>query len=53
MGRKYNNPIATILLISDASTSDADSVDFVVSRAEAAKYVLPPGHLIRISTNNL
>jgi Mg-chelatase subunit ChlD len=39
MGRKYNNPIATIMLISDASTSDADSVDFVVSRAEAAKYV--------------
>lgn len=37
MGRKYNNPIATIMLISDASTSDADSVDFVVSRAEAAK----------------
>ena len=42
MGRKYNNPIATINLISDASTSDADSVDFVVSRAEAAKYVSPP-----------
>lgn len=37
MGRKHNNPIATIMLISDASTSDADSVDFVVSRAEAAK----------------
>ncbi len=37
MQRKYNNPIATITLISDASTSDADSVDFVVSRAEAAK----------------
>jgi Mg-chelatase subunit ChlD len=37
MQRKYNNPIATIMLISDASTSDADSVDFVVSRAEAAK----------------
>jgi Mg-chelatase subunit ChlD len=37
MQRKHNNPIATILLISDASTSDADSVDFVVSRAEAAK----------------
>ncbi len=37
MQRKYNNPIATILLISDASTSDADSVDFVISRAEAAK----------------
>lgn len=42
MNRKYNNPIATIMLISDASTSDADSVDFVVSRAEAAKYVLSP-----------
>lgn len=42
MGRKYNNPIATIMLISDASTSDADSVDFVVSRAEAAKYDPPP-----------
>jgi len=39
MQRKYNNPIATIMLISDASTSDVDSVDFVVSRAEAAKYV--------------
>lgn len=37
MQRKHNNPIATILLISDVSTSDADSVDFVVSRAEAAK----------------
>lgn len=40
MQRKYNNPIATILLISDASTSDADSVDFVVSRAEAAKIAI-------------
>lgn len=37
MQRKNNNPIATILLISDASTSDTDSVDFVASRAEAAK----------------
>ena len=37
MQRKSNNPIATILLISDSSTSDADSVDFVLSRAEAAK----------------
>lgn len=37
MQRKYNNSIATIMLISDASTADADSVDFVVSRAEAAK----------------
>lgn len=37
MQRKANNPIGTILLISDSSTSDAESVDFVVSRAEAAK----------------
>ncbi|CRG83162.1 Serine/threonine-protein kinase TAO1-B [Talaromyces islandicus] len=37
MQRKSNNPISTILLISDSSTSDPDSVDFVVSRAEAAK----------------
>lgn len=37
MQRKHSNPIATIMLISDASTSDVDSVDFVVSRAEAAK----------------
>ena len=40
MQRKHNNPIATILLISDASTADADSVDFVVSRAEAAKITI-------------
>lgn len=40
MQRKYNNPIATIMLISDASASDADSVDFVVSRAEAAKITI-------------
>lgn len=42
MQRKANNPIATILLISDSSTSDAESVDFVVSRAEAAKFVHLP-----------
>ncbi|KAI9786973.1 MAG: hypothetical protein M1835_002910 [Candelina submexicana] len=40
MQRKSNNPIATILLISDSSTSDAESVDFVVSRAEAAKVAI-------------
>ncbi|ORY69585.1 uncharacterized protein BCR38DRAFT_480766 [Pseudomassariella vexata] len=40
MQRKYNNPIASIMLISDASTSDVDSVDFVVSRAEAAKIAI-------------
>jgi hypothetical protein len=39
MQRKSNNPLSSILLISDSSTSDAESVDFVVSRAEAAKYV--------------
>lgn len=37
MQRKSNNPIASILLISDSSTADGESVDFVVSRAEAAK----------------
>ena len=37
MQRRSNNPIASILLISDSSTSENDSVDFVVSRAEAAK----------------
>lgn len=41
MQRKTSNPIATILLISDASTAENESVDFVVSRAEAAKYVFP------------
>ncbi|KAI2613288.1 Pleckstrin homology domain-containing protein [Hypoxylon sp. NC1633] len=59
MQRKYNNPIATIMLISDASTSDADSVDFVVSRAEAAKITIhsfglgmthKPDTMIQLST---
>ncbi|KAI9827923.1 MAG: hypothetical protein M1819_006866 [Sarea resinae] len=40
MQRRSNNPIATILLISDSSTSDAESVDFVISRAEAAKVAI-------------
>ncbi|KAL8956810.1 MAG: hypothetical protein Q9193_005763 [Seirophora villosa] len=40
MQRKASNPVATILLISDSSTSDAESVDFVVSRAEAAKVAI-------------
>lgn len=39
MQRKSANPISNILLISDSSTSDPESVDFVVSRAEAAKFV--------------
>ncbi|KXS94426.1 hypothetical protein AC578_3545 [Pseudocercospora eumusae] len=34
---KSSNPLSHILLISDSSISDPDSVDFVVSRAEAAK----------------
>lgn len=37
MGRKTSNPIATILVISDAPSGGEESVDFVVSRAEAAK----------------
>ncbi|KAL3477924.1 hypothetical protein BJX99DRAFT_225085 [Aspergillus californicus] len=37
MQRKLSNPVSSILLISDSSTSDPESVDFVVSRAEAAK----------------
>ncbi|KAL1655695.1 hypothetical protein SLS61_001718 [Didymella pomorum] len=37
MQRKSSNPLASILLISDSSTSDVESVDFVISRAEAAK----------------
>jgi hypothetical protein len=37
MQRKFANPLASILLISDSSTSDPESVDFVVQRAEAAK----------------
>lgn len=37
MQRKAANPISGIMLISDSTTSDIESVDFVVSRAEAAK----------------
>ncbi|KIW02081.1 hypothetical protein, variant [Verruconis gallopava] len=40
MQRKSANPISSILLISDSSTSDAESVDFVVQRAEAAKVTI-------------
>ncbi|KAJ5271850.1 hypothetical protein N7524_005119 [Penicillium chrysogenum] len=40
MQRKFNNPVSTILLISDSSISDPESVDFVVSRAEAAKVTI-------------
>lgn len=37
MQRKATNPISTILLISDSTTADGESVDFVIQRAEAAK----------------
>lgn len=37
MQRRSINPLSHIILISDSSTSDPESVDFVVSRAEAAK----------------
>lgn len=37
MQRKAANPISGVMLISDSTTSDIESVDFVVSRAEAAK----------------
>ncbi|KAF2201146.1 von Willebrand and RING finger domain-containing protein [Delitschia confertaspora ATCC 74209] len=40
MQRKSTNPLSSILLISDSSTSDVESVDFVVSRAEAAKVAI-------------
>lgn len=37
MQRKSTNPLSSILIISDSSTTETESVDFVVSRAEAAK----------------
>ncbi|KAK3676155.1 hypothetical protein LTR78_003905 [Recurvomyces mirabilis] len=40
MQRKTSNPLSSILLISDSATSDHESVDFVVSRAEAAKIAI-------------
>ncbi|KAF4553466.1 Hypothetical protein D9617_7g031940 [Elsinoe fawcettii] len=40
MQRKSSNPLSSILLISDSATSDSESVDFVVSRAEAAKITI-------------
>lgn len=40
MQRKANNPISSILLISDSSTTDGESVEFVTSRAEAAKVTI-------------
>lgn len=39
MQRRAGNPLASILIVSDSSTSESESIDFVVSRAEAAKWV--------------
>jgi hypothetical protein len=52
MQRKVANPLASILLISDSSTSDSESVDFVVQRAEAAKYVLAQAFPARTANLN-
>ena len=40
MQRKTANPLSHIMLISDSATSDTENVDFVVSRAEAAKIAI-------------
>ncbi|QIX00830.1 hypothetical protein AMS68_006347 [Peltaster fructicola] len=40
MQRKTSNPLSSIILISDSATSDVEGVDFVVSRAEAAKITI-------------
>ncbi|GAB7346049.1 hypothetical protein MBLNU457_4815t2 [Dothideomycetes sp. NU457] len=40
MQRKSANPLSSIILISDSATSESESVDFVVSRAEAAKITI-------------
>ncbi|KEQ70946.1 hypothetical protein M436DRAFT_51880 [Aureobasidium namibiae CBS 147.97] len=40
MQRKAANPISGVMLISDSTTSEIESVDFVVSRAEAAKIAI-------------
>ncbi|KAF8532777.1 Pleckstrin homology domain-containing protein [Trichophaea hybrida] len=59
MQRKSSNPIASILLISDSSTLESEAVDFVVSRAEAAKITIysfglglthKPDSMIELST---
>lgn len=39
MQRKTVNPVSAVLIISDSSTSENENIDFVVQRAEAAKYV--------------
>lgn len=59
MQRKASNPLSSIFLISDSATSDHESIDFVVSRAEAAKVAIhsfglglthKPDTLVELST---
>ena len=59
MQRRSSNPLSSILLINDSSSTDHDSVDFVVSRAEAAKVAIhsfglglahKPDTLVELST---
>ncbi|KAL9061470.1 MAG: hypothetical protein Q9162_000001 [Coniocarpon cinnabarinum] len=37
MERKISNPLSSIMVISDSSSSESNDIDFVVQRAEAAK----------------
>lgn len=59
MQRRAANALSSILLVSDSPTSDPESVDFVVSRAEAAKITIhsfglgtshKPDTMVEIST---
>lgn len=45
MQRRTANPISSIMVVSDSATAEDETVDFVVSRAEAARYVLPASFL--------
>lgn len=40
MQRQTLNPVSSVMMISDSSVSEEEGVDFVISRAEAAKSVL-------------
>lgn len=39
MQRKTINPVSSLFVVSDSSIAENESIDFVVQRAEAAKYV--------------
>ncbi|WPH02822.1 Hypothetical protein R9X50_00569000 [Acrodontium crateriforme] len=49
MQRKSSNPLSNIIVISDAVNAEKESVDFVVSRAEAAKV---PIHTFGLGMNH-